>query len=66
MTSKAQTIASMISVVAEGRCALMATYQIFQFIIAYALVQVRRAGGVQAGFGRGSGGVRAGVAIDDD
>lgn len=40
MTSKAQTIASMITVVAEGRCTLMATYQIFQFIIAYALVQV--------------------------
>ncbi|GFR50064.1 hypothetical protein Agub_g12206, partial [Astrephomene gubernaculifera] len=39
MTSKAQTIASMITVVAEGRCTLMATYQIFQFIIAYALVQ---------------------------
>lgn len=42
MTSKAQTIASMITVVAEGRCTLMATYQIFQFIIAYALVQVSR------------------------
>ncbi|KAG2500541.1 hypothetical protein HYH03_001317 [Edaphochlamys debaryana] len=39
MTSKAQTIASMVTVVAEGRCTLMATYQIFQFIIAYALVQ---------------------------
>ncbi|EFJ40236.1 hypothetical protein VOLCADRAFT_108270 [Volvox carteri f. nagariensis] len=39
MTSKAQTIASMITVVAEGRCTLMATYQIFQFIIVYALVQ---------------------------
>ncbi len=39
MTSKAQTIASMVVVVAEGRCALMATYQIFQFIVVYALVQ---------------------------
>ncbi|GLC61164.1 hypothetical protein PLESTB_001725200 [Pleodorina starrii] len=39
MTSKAQSIGAMITVVAEGRCTLMATYQIFQFIIAYALVQ---------------------------
>jgi cation-transporting ATPase 13A2 len=39
MTSNQQTIASMITVVAEGRCTLMATYQIFQFIIGYALVQ---------------------------
>jgi magnesium-transporting ATPase (P-type) len=39
MTSRNQTIASMITVVAEGRCTLMATYQIFQFIIGYALVQ---------------------------
>jgi hypothetical protein len=30
MTSKAQTIGSMIICVAEGRCTLMATYQIFQ------------------------------------
>lgn len=29
----------MIHVIAEGRCTLMATYQIFQFIIAYALIQ---------------------------
>ena len=39
MTSRNQTIASMVDVVAEGRCTLMATYQIFQFIIGYALVQ---------------------------
>ncbi len=39
MTSNQQTIASMITVVAEGRCTLMATYQIFQFIIGYAMVQ---------------------------
>lgn len=39
MTSRKQTIASMVTVIAEGRCTLMATYQIFQFIIGYALVQ---------------------------
>ncbi len=39
MTSRNQTIGSMVDVVAEGRCTLMATYQIFQFIIGYALVQ---------------------------
>mmetsp|Transcript_29272 Transcript_29272/g.64753 ORF Transcript_29272/g.64753 Transcript_29272/m.64753 type:complete len:705 (-) Transcript_29272:814-2928(-) len=39
MTSKQQSIASMVKVVSEGRCTLMATYQIFQFIIGYALVQ---------------------------
>jgi magnesium-transporting ATPase (P-type) len=39
MTSKNQSIASMLNVVAEGRCSLMATFQIFQFIIAYAMVQ---------------------------
>lgn len=39
MTSKQQSITSMISVVAEGRCALLATYQIFQFIVAYAMAQ---------------------------
>lgn len=44
MTSRNQTITSMVTVVAEGRCTLMATYQIFQFIIGYALVQVRDAG----------------------
>ena len=33
MTSRQQTIASMVTVVAEGRCSLMATFQIFQFII---------------------------------
>lgn len=41
MTSKAQTIGTMVGVVAEGRCALVATHQIFQFIIGYAAVQVR-------------------------
>lgn len=39
MTSKQQSITSMISVVAEGRCALLATYQIFQFIVGYAMAQ---------------------------
>lgn len=39
MTSKSQTIGSMITVIAEGRCTLMATYQIFQFLIVYAIVQ---------------------------
>eukprot|EP00798_Chlamydomonas_sp_ICE-L_P017927 gene17927-24321_t len=39
MTSKHQSIESMITVISEGRCTLMATYQIFQFIIGYALVQ---------------------------
>ena len=39
MTSKQQTIASMVTVIAEGRCSLMATFQIFQFIIAYACIQ---------------------------
>lgn len=29
----------MVAVVAEGRCTLMATYQIFQFIVGYAMVQ---------------------------
>ena len=33
MTSKLQSTASMLTVVAEGRCSLMATFQIFQFII---------------------------------
>ena len=27
------------TVVAEGRCALMATYQIFQFVVGYAMCQ---------------------------
>lgn len=39
MTSRQQSITSMISVVAEGRCALLATYQIFQFIVGYAMAQ---------------------------
>jgi magnesium-transporting ATPase (P-type) len=39
MTSKQQSITSMISVVAEGRCALLASYQIFQFIVGYAMAQ---------------------------
>jgi magnesium-transporting ATPase (P-type) len=39
MTSRQQTIASMLTVVAEGRCALLATYQIFQFIVGYAMAQ---------------------------
>lgn len=39
MTSRQQSITSMISVVAEGRCTLLATYQIFQFIVGYAMAQ---------------------------
>jgi P-type E1-E2 ATPase len=39
MTSRHQSIASMLVVVAEGRCALMATCQIFQFIVGYAMAQ---------------------------
>lgn len=39
MTSRRQTIASMVTVVAEGRCTLVATYQIFQFIVGYAMAQ---------------------------
>jgi hypothetical protein len=39
MTSRQQSITSMISVVAEGRCSLLATYQIFQFIVGYAMAQ---------------------------
>lgn len=30
MTSKQQSIAAMLTVVGEGRCTLMATFQIFQ------------------------------------
>ena len=43
MTSREQSIASMAAVVAEGRCTLMATYQIFQFVVGYAMAQVRAA-----------------------
>jgi cation-transporting ATPase 13A2 len=45
MTSRHQSVASMVTVVAEGRCALMATYQIFQFVVGYAMAQVRAGGG---------------------
>ena len=30
MTSKRQSVAAMLTVVAEGRCSLVATFQIFQ------------------------------------
>lgn len=30
----------MVTVVSEGRCALLATYQIFQFVVGYAMAQV--------------------------
>jgi hypothetical protein len=39
MTSRAQTVACMLTVVGEGRCALVATYQIFQFVVGYAMAQ---------------------------
>ena len=39
MTSRTQSITAMIRVIAEGRCALLATYQIFQFIVGYAMAQ---------------------------
>jgi hypothetical protein len=39
MTSREQSITSMVAVVAEGRCALLATFQIFQFIVGYAMAQ---------------------------
>ena len=55
MTSKHQSISSMLTVVAEGRCTLMATYQIFQFIIGYALVQVRLCVGGGGGEGQARG-----------
>ena len=40
LTSKRQTIACMIAVIAEGRCSLDTSYLIFKFIIVYAFVQV--------------------------
>jgi cation-transporting ATPase 13A3/4/5 len=40
LTSKRQTIACMVAVVAEGRCSLDTSYLIFKFIIVYAFVQV--------------------------
>jgi hypothetical protein len=39
MTSRHQSVASMVTVVSEGRCALLATYQIFQFVVGYAMAQ---------------------------
>jgi len=39
MTSRAQTVACMLTVVGEGRCALVATHQIFQFVVGYAMAQ---------------------------
>jgi cation-transporting ATPase 13A2 len=41
LTSKRQSIACMLSVVAEGRCSLSTSYLIFKFIIVYAFIQVR-------------------------
>lgn len=41
LTSKRQTIACMLAVVAEGRCSLSTSYLIFKFIILYAFIQVR-------------------------
>ncbi|PSC67462.1 hypothetical protein C2E20_8853 [Micractinium conductrix] len=39
LTSKRQTIACMLTVIAEGRCSLVTSYIIFKFIIAYAFIQ---------------------------
>lgn len=51
LTSKRQTIACMVTVIAEGRCSLITSYIIFKFIIVYAFIQVGRV--AQAG-GKGS------------
>lgn len=40
LTSKQQTIACMLTVIAEGRCSLGTSYLIFKFIIVYAFIQV--------------------------
>lgn len=40
LTSKRQSIACMVAVVAEGRCSLDTSYLIFKFIIVYAFIQV--------------------------
>lgn len=40
LTSKRQTIACMVTVIAEGRCSLITSYIIFKFIIVYAFIQV--------------------------
>ncbi|PRW55974.1 Ca-transporting ATPase [Chlorella sorokiniana] len=39
LTSKRQTIACMVTVIAEGRCSLITSYIIFKFIIVYAFIQ---------------------------
>ncbi len=41
LTSKRQTIACMVTVIAEGRCSLITSYIIFKFIIVYAFIQAR-------------------------
>jgi P-type E1-E2 ATPase len=43
LTSKRQTIACMLTVIAEGRCSLITSYIIFKFIIVYAFIQVGQA-----------------------
>ncbi|GAB4820540.1 hypothetical protein N2152v2_007586 [Parachlorella kessleri] len=40
LTSRRQTIACMLTVVAEGRCSLSTSYLIFKYIIVYAFIQV--------------------------
>ena len=42
LTSKNQSVSCVIDVVAEGRCSLITAYNIFQFIMLYAFVQVPR------------------------
>lgn len=57
LTSKRQTIACMLAVIAEGRCSLVTSYIIFKFIIVYAFIQVRGgAGGEGWGWLRRGGG----------
>lgn len=40
LTSKNQSISCVVDVVAEGRCSLITAYNIFQFVMVYAFVQV--------------------------
>lgn len=49
LTSKRQTIACVLTVIAEGRCSLITSYIIFKFIIVYAFIQVGSGGCGRAG-----------------
>lgn len=46
LTSKNQSISCVVDVVAEGRCSLVTAYNIFQFVMVYAFVQVWGGGGM--------------------